>query len=371
MLCSFAQFAFSSVFTMLIPTLPIYLSRSETKEAEIGLLIGIFSFSSLIFRPLVGRALSNIAERTFMMVGTLFYIFSSIAYLLAPPFWPLLVVRIFHGIGLAFFSTAIFTLVSNITPEMHRGQSISYFYLSGNIAFLLGPYLGILVVNRFNFVVLFLLCTGLSLCSLLITTKLGKKKGIPLRNESPKLQCILSREALPASTVTFLLNIIWGSVCAFFPLYALKNGVSNPGIFFIFSTIPLVLTRALGGKMLDLYDRRKVVMPCLTTIVVSMIILACSTTLPMFILVAMMMGTGWALVTPSLLVYAIENSGSARGSAMGTFTGLADFGLGIGPMIMGAVLQWTSYPMMFSCLSLVAVTSCLYFYFTFGRAGRR
>ena len=369
-LCSLAHFVFSSVFAILIPTIPIYLSRFEAKEAEIGFLIGIFSFSSLIFRPIVGRALLNIPERDLMIAGTLLYVFSSIAYLLAPPFWPLLVVRIFHGIGLAFFTTAIFTLVANITPAMHRGQLISYFFLSGSMAYVLAPYFGILLINRFNFVVLFSLCTGLSLCSLFITTKLGKRKGSPLENQSLKAQTILSREALPSSTVAFMLNIIWGSLCAFFPLHALRHGVSNPGIFFFFSSIALILGRTLGGKILDIYDRKKVVIPCLIAVTISMAILTFSTTLPMFILVAVIFGTGWALLYPSLLIYAIEDAGSARGPAMATFTALGDLGLGMGPMIMGIILQWTNYPIMFFCLTLIGVINFLYFYYTIGKRGR-
>jgi MFS family permease len=370
-LCFFAQFAFSSVSNILVPTIPIYLSRFQAKEAEIGFLIGIFSLSSLIFRPIVGRALLNISERNFMIAGTLIYAFSSVAYLLAPPFWPLLVVRIFHGIGLAFFTTAIFTLVADITPEMRRGQLISYFFLSGSMAFVLGPYFGILLVNRFSFVVLFLLCTGLSLCSLLITTKLGKRKGIMLGNQSLRVQTILSREALPSSTIAFMLNIIWGTLCTFFPLYALRHGVSNPGIFFIFSTIALILGRTLGGKILDIYDRKKVIIPCLITITISMAILTFSTTLPMFILVAMIFGTGWALLYPCLLIYAIENARSARGPAMATFTGLADLGLGIGPMIMGIILEWTNYPIMFSCLALTGAINFLYFCYVIGKGKKK
>lgn len=38
----FAQFSSSFIFNILIPTLPIYLSRSGSKEAETGVLIGIF-----------------------------------------------------------------------------------------------------------------------------------------------------------------------------------------------------------------------------------------------------------------------------------------------------------------------------------------
>jgi len=370
-LCFFAQFAFSLVFCLLIPTIPIYLSRFEAKEAEIGFLIGIFSVSSLILRPVVGRALLTIPERNFMIPGTILYVFSSIAYLLAPPFWPLFIVRVIHGIGLGLFSTASFTLVANITPERHRGQLISYFYLSFNMAFALGPYFGMLIINQFNFVVLFWVCTGLSLCSLFITLKLGKREVIPLEPPSFKLKTILTREALPPSLIAFMLNIIWGTLTAFLPLHALRHGVSNPGIFFIFLAITLVLGRILGGKILDIYDRKKVIVPCLTAIFISMVILTFSTTLPMFILVAVILGTGWALLYPSLLIYAIENAGSAQGPAMATFTALGDLGAGVGPMIMGIILQGTSYPIMFSCLALTGAINFLYFYYVIGKGKKK
>ena len=369
-LCFFAQFAFSSVFNILVPTIPIYLSRFQAKEAEIGFLIGVFSISSLILRPIVGNALLNIPEKRFMIAGALLYVVSSIAYLLCPPFWPFLAVRIFHGIGLALFNTSIFTLVVNITPAMYRGQLISYFFLSGNMAAALSPYFGMVLINRYNFVVLFLVCTGLSFCSLLITIKLGKREGIPLENQFLKLRTILSREALPPSIVAFMINTIWGALVAFFPLYALKHGVSNPGIFFFFLAITLILGRTLGGRILDIYDRKKVIIPCLAAIIISLLILTFSTTLPMFILVAVVLGTGWSLLYPSLLIYAIENADSARGPAMGTFTGLADLGAGIGPMTMGVILQWTSYPIMFLCLTLIGVINFVYFCCVMGKKGK-
>ena len=126
LLTFFAQFAFSCVFCILIPAIPIYLSHFEAKEAEIGFLVGIFSVSSLILRPFVGRALLRTPEKKFMVAGTAVYVLSCLAYILAPPFWPLLAVRVFHGIGLALFSTASFTLIARITPESHRGQFIHH-----------------------------------------------------------------------------------------------------------------------------------------------------------------------------------------------------------------------------------------------------
>jgi MFS family permease len=366
----FAQITFSSVFCILIPTIPIYLSKLGATEAEIGVLVGIFSVSSLILRPFVGRALLKIPERSFMMAGAFLYAISSIAYLVAPPFWPLLIVRALQGFGLACFSTASFTLIANITPETHRGQMISYFYLSINIAFALAPYFGMLLINRFNFAVLFLVCTGLSLCSLSFTFKLNKTQGLPLESQTVQSQPFLSREALPPSMMAFMVNIIWGAVTAFFPLYSVKQGVTNPGFFFGAYAIIIILFRVSGGKISDVYGRNKVILPCLIIVIISMTILSFSTTLPMFILVAVIWGIGMAFLYPTLVAYALDRAGSSRGPAMGTFTAVADLGAGLGSVIMGIVLQLTSYPIMFFCLALTGVINLFYFYFSIRKKGR-
>jgi MFS family permease len=359
-----AQFTFSFVSFILIPTVPVYLSRFEAKAGEIGFLVGILSVSSLIPRPFIGRALLRIPERKFMMAGAILYMLSSIAYLVAPPFWPFLIVRILQGVGLAFFSTASVALIANITSANRRGQIISYYFLSFNFAFALAPYFGMLVINEFSFTVLFFVCTALSLCTLFITLKLRKMQGVPIENESIPHQPFFSREVLPSAIMAFMLNVIWGSLGAFFPLYALRHGVSNPGIFFAFLAITLILGRSLGGRILDMYEREKVIIPCLIVVTISIIVLTFSTTLLMFILVAIFFGTGWAFLYPSLVVYAVESSGSARGPAMGTFTALADLGAGIGPMIVGVILEWTNYPMMFFFLALIGAMNFLYFRYT-------
>jgi MFS family permease len=123
----FALFALTFVFYILIPTLPIYLLRLGSTEIEIGVLIGIFSLSSVAVRPFVGRALLKIPEKTFMIAGAFLLALTSVAYLFAPPFWPFLIVRVFQGIGFAFFHTASFTFIANISSETHRGESFGYF----------------------------------------------------------------------------------------------------------------------------------------------------------------------------------------------------------------------------------------------------
>jgi MFS family permease len=367
-LCFFAQFTFTFAAFSLIPTLPIYLSRLGSTEVEIGALIGSFAFSSLVSRPFVGGGLSKIPEKTFMITGALLFALTSIAYLLAPPFWPFLMVRVVQGIGFAFFTTASFTLIANITPEANRGQSLGYFILAFTISTALAPLLGMLLINRFSFELLFLVCLGLSLCSLFITHQLGRKQAVPLQDSSIKDGFFLSRRALQPSIIGFFPFFIWGALTAFFPIYAINHGVTNPGFFFSTVAITLILGRVFGGRILDLYNRESIIMPCITPYIISMVILAFSKTLPMFILVGAIYGIGPAFLIPALMAYALDRGGSP-GPAMATFNGMADLGMSLGPMMMGIVIHSTSYPIMFLCLAFTGIISLNYFYFFMRKKG--
>ncbi len=357
-----AQLTFSSSLFILIPTLPIYLSRLGSAETEIGILIGISSVSSLILRPFIGRALLRTPERNFMLVGSLFFILCSIAYIFLLPFWPFLMIRVLQGFGFALFYTASTTFIANISPDAHRGQSLSYFFLAFNFAFALAPSFGMFLINQFNFTFLFLVCTALSICSLFFSIRLKERRENAPEAPPTEDRSLLNRKALPPAIMAFFTHIIWGALTAFFPLYALEHGMSNPGLFFAAFATMLILGRTFGGRILDLYSREKVIFPCLLTYIMATVILAFSKTTPMFILVAIIWGAGNAFAFPAFVAYAIDLAGPSRGPALGTFTALSDLGVGLGAVIMGIVLRLTNFQTMFLCLAFTGIINFIYFY---------
>jgi MFS family permease len=358
----FAQFSFMIAYQILIPTLPVYLSRLGAKETEIGVLIGAFGVSSLISRPFVGRGLLKTAEKSFMIAGALLFAATCFAYLLAPPFIPFLIVRIFQGVGLAFFNTAAFTLVGNISPDTHRGQSLSYFFLSQNISLALAPALGMFIISHFSFLLLFSVCLGVSLTSIYITNKLERRPIAHVEGPPAGDRFLIDWKVLPPSFIGFLYYFTWGAVATFYPIHALNSGVTNPGYFYTTLAITLVLGRALGGRILDLYSRERVILYSLAMCIVSTVVLIFSKTLPMFILVGITQGIGVAFLTPSIMTYILDRSGSSRGPAMGTYTALSDLGLSLGPVVMGMVISLTSYSTMFRCIAFVSILNLGYFY---------
>jgi MFS family permease len=194
-------------------------------------------------------------------------------------------------------------------------------------------------------------------------SRLGRRQSFPSQDSTIKNGFFLDRKAIPSSTINALTLFMWGALAAFFPLYAISHGVTNPGLFFTTIAVMLLLGRVLGGETLDLYRKERIILFCLFTCVISMAILAFSKSLPLFILVAVIWGIGNAFLMPSLVPYTLDRASSSPGPVMGTFTAISDLGLSLGPVIMGIVLHSTNYPIMFFCLAFTGVINLGYFYF--------
>jgi predicted MFS family arabinose efflux permease len=272
-------------------------------------------------------------------------------------------IRIFHGIGFGFFHTSSFTFIASTALKAHRGQSLGYFALSSTISAALAPPIGMLIIDKISFTLLFLFCFFLSLCTLVFASQLEKKENVQLQDTSYTRKLFLDLKAIPPSVTNSISLFMWGALTAFFPLYALNHGMKNPGLFFSIIAIMLILGRSFGGRILDAYNREKVIIPCLGAYFFSVVILAFSKTIPLFILVALIWGIGNAFLMPSLLAYVLDLEDTSPGIAIGTFTAISDLGISLGPVIMGFVIHLGGYQTMFFCLAFIGVINLIFFYF--------
>ena len=362
-------FGFILAHYMLAPTLPIYLHRLGANESEIGVLVGAFGVSSLFLRILVGRVLLTYSERSIMMIGAAVFAATFLGCIVLPLFWPLFLVRIFQGLAFACLDTAVLAFVMRILPPAYAGQGLSYCLLAVNFSLALAPILGMFFITRFNFTVLFLVGTGLSLCALLSSFLLkGPEVAAPVRATSEKGFAV-NGKVIPHAISGFFNNLIWGTLLAFIPLYGMTRGVSNSAPFFTAIAVMTIACRVFGGRILDTYDRGKIVMLFTATSVLVCFALACAKTLAVFIVLGALWGIGAAFLFPALMALALERAGTSGGTAVGTFRALGDSGLAAGPMIMGIIVSLTSYPIMFVCLGLASFLNLNYFYF-FVKKGR-
>lgn len=367
----FAFFSFLLAFHALTPTLPIYLDMMGSDKTEVGVLVGTIGIASLISRFLVGKILLRYSERLVMIWGAALFALSFLALIVFRPFWPLFVVRLVQGIAFASIDTSAVAYGIKIVPLAYRARALSYFLLAPPLASAIAASSGVFVVNRWGFVVLLAACTGVCLCAFFLSWKLKKLKTTGPAVVSPvKNSFFIERKILVPAVVNFLYFFCWGAVMAFFPLYAVKCGVANPGFFFSANAVMLIISRLLGGRVFDSYGKEKTIITTAFVLFIAFVMLSFSRTLPFFILVGMFWGVGSAFFLPVTMAYALEYAGSSDGTTVSTFQASMDLGLALGPIVAGIFVPLIGYQAVFFFLGLVCFVNIGYFQFYVRRKGR-
>ncbi|MCO1602167.1 MFS transporter [Desulfosporosinus nitroreducens] len=352
---------------MLLPTLPLYAQTLGGNETIAGTIVGIFTLSAVLVRPWFGNLLDRKGRRIILIIGVSIFLISVLAYNLAFTIISLLALRVVHGIGWGASTTATGTMASDVIPASRRAEGMGYYGIAATIAMSLGPALGLYLIKYSNYSVLFTssaILAGLGLVgSFFINYEIPRIK-TQSENKSPVAKgVILEKTALPPALVLFFITLTYGGIITFLPLYADSCGVKNIGIFFTVYALVLLFSRPLIGKLADRYGVRKFLVPGILLIGIALLLLVKASSLPMFLLVAVVYGLGFGTVQPILNALVISLSPpERRGAANATFAVAMDLGIGLGAVALGFLAQKTSYVYMYGSSTIFALFALVMYY---------
>ncbi|MCO5385048.1 MAG: MFS transporter [Desulfosporosinus sp.] len=352
---------------MLLPTLPLYAQTLGGNETIAGTIVGIFTLSAVLVRPWFGNLLDRKGRRIILIIGVSIFLVSVLAYNFAFTILSLLALRIVHGIGWGASTTATGTMASDVIPASRRAEGMGYYGIAATIAMSLGPALGLYLIKYSNYSVLFTssaILAGLGLVgSFFINYEIPRIK-TQTESKSPVVKgVILEKTALPPALVLFFITLTYGGIITFLPLYADSRGVKNIGIFFTVYALVLLFSRPLIGKLADRYGVRKFLVPGILLIGIALLLLVKASSLPMFLLVAVVYGLGFGTVQPILNALVISLSPpERRGAANATFAVAMDLGIGLGAVALGFLAQKTSYVYMYGSSAIFALFALVMYY---------
>ena len=130
----------------------------------------------------------------------------------------------------------------------------------------------------------------------------------------------------------------------------MKINGSRPGIYARwcvagpFRTRLFIVTRPLAGWLSDRYGETAVVIPALMVTIAALIALSLSSGLWGLLGSAALYGIGFGSAHPVLHAATIRLAGAERiGAANATYTTAVDLGIGLGAIVLGWIVQYTSY----------------------------
>ncbi|NRF96109.1 MFS transporter [Paenibacillus frigoriresistens] len=349
-----------NAFYMLYPTLPPFIKQIGGSQSQVGLAMGAFALSAVIFRPLVGGLLDRFGRRPFIVWGLLLFILAMYMYDWVGGIVVLIGLRILHGMSWAISTTATITAITDMIPSSRRGEGMGWFSTSMTLAMAIGPMFGIWVSQNLSYSALFLIAVVFSAAALLLT--LGANTPYRPQMGGRRIE-LYEKSVLPVAASVFFLFIAYGGITTFVPLFADSIQV-NSGAFFLAFAAALALSRPISGKLSDRYGEMFVIVPALVITICALVVLSLSTDLIGVIVSAVLYGIGFGSAQPALQAATIRLARSDRkGVANATISTANDLGIGLGAIMLGWVSQYTSYQVLFAVSAVSVAFSLILFTF--------
>jgi MFS family permease len=360
---------FFSGFQWTFATLPAYVQEIGGDAAAIGLAFGLFSLSAVAARPVVGWFVDRWGRKPVLLLGTAIFCLSPALYAVLDTLWAFQVIRVFHGVGIAAFTTAYTTLVGDLAPPARRGEAIGLSGVTNNLGMLLTPALGAYVVAAWGFAAHFWVSAAITAVSfVLLLPIIEPKRESSVQTESPNLWTVARlRPVWVASFGITGLAVAYGAVLSFLALFAGEYNLTAAGGYFTAFAVAMMLAQASAGWLSDRVGRRAVAVPGMATVVLAMVGLANVRSDVSLLAAGAAFGLAWGLARAGLDTAVVDTvSAEARGTAVSFLYAMFDIGVAVGSFGLGLLAQAQGYAATFYAAAIWAIVA-LIGYLVWGR----
>ncbi len=377
-LCIMGLFAILSSTMSKNPVLKPFATSLETPE---GFWMGFVASASTIPGILVSLPAASLSDifgrRKVLLASALVFASAPFLYLLVSLWWHLILVRFYHGFATAIFVPVAEASIAELFPAK-RGERISLFSSATALGRAIAPFLGgyILFMTDYSYNTLYL-AVGIAGVTAFITTLFflaERKNSVQPNTPDKNVQRMLfgwrvvagNPSILTASFIQASQYYTFGGVEYFLVGY-LKDIVQldafQIGIIMGSQIIAVFLAKPIMGRLSDRIGRRT---PIIVGSIVSglpLLIIPLSTQSMFLLLLSVIYGLGFAVVTSSTPALVSELAPSnLTGTAMGFLGMTMDIGQTIGPLVTGVLLATNlGYQGSFPALTAVVLFSALIF----------
>jgi MFS family permease len=362
------------------PVLPLYAQSFGVGTAAIGLTITAFGVARLIVNLPAGFLSERYGRRLLLFGGPAITAVGSLASGLSPSFGWLLAFRFVAGAGSAMYMTGAMILLTDITSDENRGRVMSIYQGSLLAGVSLGPGVGGFVAEGFGLDAPFYLVAVLAALAMVWSFGRMPETVHEARRAAPRpadgerppsgREGVLALLARPDFLLVCMLSMSifltrTGGRLTLLPLLGENRLGMSPallGLVFTMMTVLNLATLAPAGTMIDRLGRKAVIVPSALVTGVALILFALSGDVWLFVAAAVIHGLGTGIVGPAPAAYAADIAPPGqRGVTMGLYRTFGDAGFVVGPVLLGALADLTSFGWALAFDALVLVTIALLF----------
>ena len=353
----------------LLPTLSLYIKHVGATNQQVGLVMGAFAIGLVVFRPFLGRMADQRGRKLVLLIGLFAVALAPIGYLFTRSILVLGLIRVFHGLSIAAFTTAYSALVVDVSPEHQRGEVIGYMSLVNPVGVALGPALGGFMLEWAGYTPLFLLSAGVGVAGLLLGTQVHAE---PIVQENQKMfspqgktfwRLLLSPRLKVPAIVMLLVGLAFGTLSTFIPLFISELDIKfNAGLFYTAAAVASFGVRLLAGRASDRYGRGQFMTIGLIFYTIAMLLVWQAQNEITFLLAGLIEGAGSGIFLPTMIALMADRSqAQERGRIFGLCMTGFDLGIAIAGPALGSLADSLGYRALFGVAGALTALALVIF----------
>jgi MFS family permease len=363
---------------MRLPLVPLFARGLGASTFQVGMINAVFMLAATLLSVPLGLVSDRLGRRRLILIGMGISGLTSAFLLVARSPLQVGAIYLFSGIGLACFSPAMMSYIGDVSPVPFLGRAYGWYTSALYLGMAAGPGLGGAAAGE-GFQTAFLLSAVVIGAGLLLA---GPRMPVPppaLRPESGNLRADFREitrnpTVLACWTATFFSTYAWGSLFAFFPLYARDAGISiaHTGLIFTCQAAANALFRIPIGHLSDRSGKRVpfILAGNLLFAVAIMAVGQARTLAPLYTLFVAVGGGMAAAFTAIGALLSESVPTRIRGLAMGGYNTCIYGGFTISAATLGAVISRFGFPAGFAVAGGLCAAATLVLVFRFPRESR-
>lgn len=349
-----------------ITILPIYiLNDLGGTLTDAGLAMTLFMVSSIAVRPFSGLIIEKFGRKKTLYVAETLFCLCAIAYIFADNLIALLMIRFLHGIWFSILTTVTVPIANDFIPPERKGEGMGYFVMSVNLGIVLGPLLGLTLLQDFSYLFISSLLAGIIFLGFIFCFIIPIAADTPIQRTTRRLSVhdFIEKKALSVSVLALLISISYASIMSYISPFADAQGLLEyASLFFVVFAISMMSLRPITGKIYDRKGASYVIYPAITLFAIGLGLLSQTQSVMGLMLSAVCVGMGFGSLQPCLQTLAIQRAPKARiGHATSTFFTCYDIGIALGSLLLGLIISQYSYSLAY-LLCAILTLSTLAFY---------
>ncbi|WP_164219742.1 MFS transporter [Virgibacillus sp. YIM 98842] len=376
-LVSVSNFLLFISFYMLMVIMAVYsVEHFHASESEAGFAASIFVLGAVLVRPIAGKIINAVGKKKLLVIGLAFFLGMTLLYFPIQNLSLLFLIRFIHGFAFGISTTATGTIAAEIIPNSRRGEGMGYFSTSMNLAMAIGPFLGLMINQYFQGTTIFAV-TSIFAVIALVTALLLRVEELAKKNATAekgfRISDYFEKTTVPIGILMALMGLVYSSILTYLSTYAIEiNLVDAASFFFVMYAVFLLLSRPITGRMFDVKGENAVIYPSILLFGIGLWILSQSTLGITLLIAGAVIGVGFGTLQSSAQTIAINQAPRHRvGLVTATYFVFFDFGVGVGPLILGYILPITGFRGLYVTMAIIVFSSVFIYYFVHGKKGRR